>query len=392
MKQRNLLMLLMMIFTIFTISAIVPNALAIGASPAKVSMNYEPNKEITIPYTVRSNTDRDILVNITLLGNLSKYAKISENNIPLKPGETATFDLTIKFPVLSGYVGPNDILVSVAESAPAGGGFASRTIVIPKITINFPYPGKYLDITKFHVSNTNQGSPASIDMDLISRGTEFTSFSASVDVLDENNQTVYSKDIASGGILPQKTYSTTSELAVSAMKSGEYTAVLNVNYATEKKIVSQKFRIGTESLNLEDYEPKNATSDSVIPLKLQIKNDWNGNFDNVYGEIKIANATATTPTKKIGAFGDITLEQFIDLRGLEPGEYNGTVTIHFDKNVKKFPITIDVLKSESANSSTLLIAIIIIIVVILGLSVVLFMRKGINKQKNHSKKTAQSKK
>jgi len=389
MEQKSFLALGILIITIL---AVVPTAIAIGAAPARVSINYEPNKEITIPYTVRSNTDRDILVNVSLLGDLSKYVKISTNNMPLKPGETTTFDLTLKFPVLTGYVGPNNIRVSIAENAPVGGGFASRTVVIPKITVNFPYPGKYLDVSKFSVGNTNQGSPATVDLELTSRGTEFTDYTAIVDILDENNATIYTKNIASGSIKPQDSISKTNTLEVEKIKPGEYTAVLRVFYADQEKNLTSKFRIGTESLNLESYAPKNASFDSVIPLKFEIKNNWNGNFQNVYGEINIANATATTSTKSIGPFGDISLEQFIDLRGLQSGKYNGTITLHFDKNVKEFPITIDILKPESDHSLVMIIIVILLLVVLLGLSVVLYVRKRKNHNSKHIEKTVQSKK
>ena len=387
MGQKSFLALLVLVITIL---AVVPTVIAIGAAPAKVTINYEPNKEITIPYTVRSNTNRDILVNVSLLGNLSKYAKISTNYMPLKPGETTRFDITIKFPVLTGYVGPNDIRVSIAESAPNGGGFASRTIVIPKIVVNFPYPGKYLDVTKFSVGNTNQGSPTTVDLELTSRGTEFTDYTATVDILDENNATIYTKNIASGSIKPQDSFSKTNTLEVEKIKAGEYTAVLRVFYAGQEKNVTSKFRIGTESLNLESYEPENVSFDSVIPLKLEIKNNWNGNFQNVYGEINVANVTATTPTKSIGPFGDIYLEQFIDLRGLQPGNYKGTVTLHFDKNVNEFPITIDILRPESAQSQIVIMIVIILLVVILGLGIVLYMRKRKNHDSEHIEKTVQS--
>jgi hypothetical protein len=103
-----------------------------------------------------------------------------------------------------------------------------------------------------------------------------------------------------------------------------------------------KFNVGYESVNLDDYTPKTMVYGNINEVKLNVRNLWNGQFNNVYGVIEIigeniSGVKTTTPSGILAPFSNLELRQFIDIRHLPEGKYNAIITIHFDDLSNTFP-------------------------------------------------------
>ncbi|MFW6311740.1 MAG: hypothetical protein ACOC1K_05840, partial [Nanoarchaeota archaeon] len=129
--------------------------LALGVSPAKVTMDFVPGYSNTFEYTVKdvpSNSD----VNLSLEGELAKYASLDTTHLE----GNGKFYVTLELPEEIETPGKNRIKV-VVEEVPKkddfGGMVGTSVTMKAAIDINVPYPGKYLEIEKFRAGNVNLG-------------------------------------------------------------------------------------------------------------------------------------------------------------------------------------------------------------------------------------------
>ena len=345
---------------------------AIGASPARVTVDYKDGVDLNVPYSVRNNAGRDIVAEITLGGgSLAEYVSVNTQSIPIKIGQRGSFELTMKIPPGINLIGPQKLFIIITEDVPSGGGLGTRTEVMPDIIVNFPYPGKYLEINRLEVKNINIGEDTTLNWGVISRGTEVTTFYGVFSIYDTQNNRVFTKEYPTRSINPGETMSVEEGLTTRSFDAGEYNATLTVHFDGKQVDTYTIFRIGTEDIELKSYT-KNLTKGIINPFSVVAENLWNGKF-RVYATINIQGVTATTPTMTAMAFSNVVLEQYINAQNLEVGTHEGTITLFFDDNEKSFPITVDVFEVEEESSfAALILPIASIVIIIVLIVVVLF--------------------
>jgi len=386
MLKRGMLALL----SVFVLLLFSANSMAIGISPAIVNVEYAPGFEATIPYTVRSNSNSDIIAQFTVGGELSKYVTLSKTEASLKPGESTSFELTLSFPAEElDYAGPQRINVVAEEGIPEGSGVGSRTVVVADIAINFPYPGKYLEIYRYSVQNINAGENSTASWEVISKGEELVSFDAVLEIFDNDNNSVLKKDYERTTIAPGDIYKKDDVLTTDKLLSDKYVATLKVSYENLVRESNVNFYVGKEDVSLLEYKPKEFKFNEINKFTVVFENLWNGEFKNVNALIELGNVKSQTPSGTLTPFGTLGLEQFLDTTEMQPGTYEGNVTVFFGGNQKKFPITVRVMTEEESKgeveseggglSLVALVIILLVLLVIINVFFILRHRKKENK-------------
>ena len=100
----------------------LPGVFAIGISPARITMDFEPGLSKTIEYIVFNNENKVLYVEMYKKGDLSQYITLHQISASLQPGEAKTFTFDLKLPQEISTPGVHDNRIGAIESAPEAQG------------------------------------------------------------------------------------------------------------------------------------------------------------------------------------------------------------------------------------------------------------------------------
>lgn len=374
------------LFLILLLNAALTSA--IGLSPSDFYYDFEPGLEGTISLDVISNSGMDGYADVSLEGDLVQYATLDKSEVYIPSGGRAKIVVTFKLPeTKDDRVGKQTLWIRAAER-PADSSSATiavTTAVRGVIVVNYPYPGQYLDITAFNTKNVNQGQNSFAEWKVLSRGSQDTLYSTRLTVRNPLGENILDKYFDAKLIKLGEELSGNVVLETANFEAGKYESLLTIEYGNEKKEQSASFMVGEENVDISNFKPTNLAYGKINEISISVSNLWNSEFTKVFATVDIANASTTTPTKKIRALGSADLVQFIDTSKLEIGEYDANVVVYFDENSKQktFKINISEMdvdeKSSSVIFSTTTLLIVIIVLLMLAIIVIFFV--GVVKKK-----------
>lgn len=380
--------------TILFILLTTTSVMAVGLSPALVTLDYVPGEVHDIEYTVRNNAPGPVEIQLSLEGEAAGLATLSESVVPLEAGTEKKITISINMPLKTELVGLQKIFISAFEKRLTENDamIAATVTVKPDIRIYFPYPGKYILLEGFGVSNVNEGENATATISYRGMGQLATNVNSKIAIYDKDRNIVLEKDLPMIVVQPTEVKQIEDSLDLSGNPFGSYTAKLTASFTDMQQTKEASFFIGTQDIQLVEFIPDEFFYNEITNFEFTMENLWNGNFDNVYGEIEIAGRSAITPSRGVGPLKKEKFQQYIDLRGIEPGNKTGKITVHYGENAKEFPIQVKILTEEETNEKLgkkdpinymLVIVLVMAVIIIAGLILVLTMLK---KEKNTQKK------
>ena len=354
------------------------NVMAIGVSPGKITVAYDVDKGLEKSYSVLaiSNSNEDSIINIEKSGELAEYIILEEKNMDILAGGVSSVNFSIIIPPDADFVGKHEAYIEIYESAPDEGGLIKvRSAVRMRLIVDFPFKGKYVEIQKFRIPGVNEEKNTKIEWSVLSRGLEPTTINSRIEIMNSENTTIFEKSWPSKNLAPKEKYVIEEELKTNQYSAGDYNARLFVTYEDIIREQTTEFKIGYENIKLVSYKPNNFTYGELNELTLEFENQWNGEFNNAFAEIKIKNVSAKTPSFKINPFGRAKVSQFINTKGLEPGEYEGQVTVNFDGRSSTEKINITIINPEEKQEISFIVVIIIIAILVLVSLIIIFIKK-----------------
>jgi hypothetical protein len=353
---------------VFILLISVSAVAAMRGSPAIVTITYDPAVGVDDDFQLNfiSTESPPGIADISVLGE-GTYERFS----PLPDGTSAfntsqideyvTFDkkvldlskehavnVHIKIPPNEPLAGPHEFgIISSERPKNPSGMLVITTAVIIKIRVDIPFPGQYLDITRFGIENVNQGQNAGFNWQVKGRGLELTPFNAKLEVFSKDGSTLYTRELGNFVVAPGDVYPITANddpLPTSSFVPGPYKGVLTVRFDGKVKTSTSIFNVGEEAVSLDNYTPSRLVYGEINQVHLTIRNLWNGQFDNVHAEISLNGTTTTTPSTVMRPFETIELGQFIDSSNVPEGNYTGTVKVYFGTKSNTFPVNFEVAK------------------------------------------------
>lgn len=384
--------------------AAIFSASAMRGTPAIVTLNYDPeiglDEEFSLDFfstnAVPGIADISFLyagvyegfagvqdgTSIFNESQLKQYLVIDKKSLDLS--RDSSVDVRIKIPPHADLAGTHEFGIIASERPKDGGGFfIVTTSVIIRVKIDIPYPGQYLDITKFTVSNINEGEAAKMSWQVKGRGEISTPFTASYDLLSKDGEVLYTKDLAGSYVNRDEVYPKDDSvlyLPTNNYRPDVYKARLTVKFTNMTKTSMVNFQVGTESLVLENYTSVLAY-DEINQVTLYVRNLWNGRFSNVYATININGTSSTTPSAQfIDSFGTVPLSQYVNVKGMAEGNYSGSIVVFYGGKSMEFPVTFEIRKpvvivEEETNNNLLYMGAGALLLILMVLLIVYFFKK-----------------
>lgn len=371
MKKRYLLFVLIIFLIVFSSQSI-----AIRLSPASARFFYDEINGINEKFVFRvtSVSNQDIVVESSVSDSLAQYIDVEVGDFFLKPGEHKDFFVKLDIPSGVDLVGVHDGLITFRKKIPSDDHsmMPVTTALGARVVVTFSYPGQYIDIVNLDREVlVNEGENAVINWRVQAKGTDVTMFVNEFVVKDREGEVVFS-EVEPSRVLPlNEFFSGSSELKSETFSPGIYTIYMKSSSEDNFVEKNSTLRVGEEDINLKSFFPNNFTVGNILEFSFIIENLWNGEFRGVYGELTVEDVSMVTRSVNLGPFEEAEISnQFINLKDLDVGIYNGLLTVYFGENSKTFDVELVVLEEESSKNYFVLIsgaALILLLVFLLAL-------------------------
>ncbi len=346
---------------------------AFSLSPGSHNFVYDErvglDEEFAFILSSRSSEDMDI--EVSLRGELVDYLEINEDDMFLEDGGSLTVPMRLTLPEGLDKVGANDVIISFRRMVPSedeGGMMAVTYSLGARVRVNFAYPGEFISISKLEPVHVNQGEDTVVDWEIEALGVNTTFAESNLVITDFDGGVVFEESFSSVALERHEVRSYSTQIPSSDFNPGSYDVYLESVSGDNEYNSSAVLRIGEEDVELISFSPKNFTQGELGEFSFVIGNLWNDDFDNVYAVFEVEDVSMTTRSMPLPAFGSTEFdEQFINLRDLDEGYYNGSLSVFFGDNVKSFDVEI-LIKDESDNN---FVTWVIIISVVLGIVILL---------------------
>ncbi|QQG38604.1 MAG: hypothetical protein HYS32_03280 [Candidatus Woesearchaeota archaeon] len=375
------------LFTLFFILIIAANVSAIGISPSKRTIDFQPNLETTLEYSAINNENKSKELEIYVKGGLEAFITPSETSLILQPNERKTFFVAIKLPSSIDKPGQNDNRVGVLEkeasSAQGETSIGSRVGVESLLFINIPYPGKYLAL-KLTINDAALGENLDFIIDIQNQGKEdLNSIRATIDIIgpEPNKEKITAVNTNEISLKTKEASQLRATLPSSSIGSGIYTAIATIYFDGETKQVEKEFRIGELTIEILDLSPNEIKKGETTTFNLTIQSIWNKRIDGIFYDLVINNddielLSDTSKTVSIEPWEKKVVSLVLDTSNLDIDNYRAKSTLYYSNKTTQKEINFNVEGIKiSANFLLYAIIVAIILIFIILIFIVLRLRK-----------------
>lgn len=301
------------------------NALALGISPAKTELKFEPGQEKTITYKVVNNDRSFIDAYMYVQNELENYIKLEQTNVTIDQDEEfKEYSFKLKFPD-SLPPGRRESKIIVEERIPQlklGDSYISARLKLAhKIFVDVPTPDKYLTV---QISATDTGETLEIQADVKNEGDKNIEKLKSSFEVQEGDKTLAKADS------DEKSLNAKGEAQLKAeveknFGNGEYNIVADISYDDNSLELTKKIVVGAPKIEALTID-KIFIADKINELNVDLKNNWNKKIGEVYtiaslydGSTKISDIRSTTVSIEPKEVKKI--KSYLDARSTKTGKY-----------------------------------------------------------------------
>lgn len=333
MNSKSVIWIFVFIFSTYLVNAI-------GVSPGRTTINFEPGLQKDIEFTVFNNENKDMNVVFYVEGELNETVKLYESISKFSPEETSkVFKYNVKLPNEIKRPGGHDINI-VAREVPiskAGSGVSvgATSAVITQLRIQVPYPGKYLEAS-IRVSETGSDGPVTFIIPITNLGTQtIVRAEGIIDIIGPTNEKVDSiktevVSVESGQSLQLKATWDTSKVS-----AGKYLAKLAVTYDGDVAHAETVFSFGQVLIELLDIYVKDFKLGQIAKFNILVQNKYSEEIKDVFSTLDFFNengdlvASIKSAAENIKAGDKEELVAYWDTAGVKEGSYDATLKIHY---------------------------------------------------------------
>lgn len=346
MSNRKVLGFCMLIAIIFMAGLLIEDATALGITPGRTSIDFAPNLEKEVQFSVLNNENKEMDVIFFVQGELNKSLSLFETKTEFKKEESSKgFRYKIKLPEkLEPGLHTGDVVALELPKLSEGETFVGATVaVVTQLYVFVPYPGKYVDFD-FNVLNPEQGDTATFVVPVVNRGKlGIGEVRAVIDIYTVLNEKIATLETDHNSLSPGGRTELSVQWLVN-VNPGKYFARISVFYDGESKSMEKEFGIGENVLSIESILVNEFTLGEIAKLQILVDNKWNQELKGVFASLIVYNpnseimADVKSSSEDISPLSRKELLAYWDTVGVEEGEYDGKLMVVYgekssDKNL-----------------------------------------------------------
>ena len=318
---------------------IIPSCTAIGVRPAYQVIDFEPNLNQKITFTVHNTEEEAITGVVEVPVESEPYLAVSKRKVSLEPKGYADITFMVSLPAVM-EPGRNKLYFSVTEEAADGGGFNAYTAIRSFIEVDVPYPGEYL-IASLSAPDVKIGEVVPIEITLKNDGTD--TVPAAQGILDiVGNGVVEAKSVAFEEVGSKQTVTSLVEWDTNESVVGKYLARVTVDYEGGSTTAETHFKVGDLLVNILDVAAEEVPQGWRSRVDVFVESKWNEPIEGAYAELEIEGKVFESQTDTIPSWDAHTFTTYVETDEFELGDHAGIATVYYaDKTVTSdFTLTI----------------------------------------------------
>jgi len=367
----------------------VSSVFAVGISPPKSIVYFEPNIVEKIDFFVVNMGDEDSRIKIFFEGELSNLVLWEDQTIDLKSGEKKDFSFLLTMP--SSFDAPGDYRINlIAQEIPieeeSGGTYIGAvTSVTSPVYIRVPFEGPYLGV-KLVTDPSSVGQIVKSTVFLENLGSiSLNNLQGKIDIVSSGGEIV--KEITFTESLGLNEF---KEIELfwdsTGMESGIYTGKLLISYNGKTAESEPKFKMGDVFIKILDFQ-KELVTGKINNYFIKMESYWNDVIKDVYVTLIINVAGEEYNFKSISfdleAWEEKEINMYIALEEgiskLPEGEYDATIGIFYEElsNSEDF-----ILKIKSDTNYLIIFGVVFIVILCILFGLYIFKNKKNGKKLN----------
>lgn len=341
-----------LILIVFILSLLSSTAFAIGISPSKKSVDFNPGQKITYGIDIVNNGHEDLEVILYPKGEFADRVKLSRQMLKLSSDEeTKRIKVEFIMPEKLDTAGEHLVEIVAVGSTPLQDGanavVKADIAVISKLIVEVPYPEKYAE-ARVHVLDTEIGKPVVVSVPVFNKGDKDIDsvhvvvllHSSDGELVDE--MMIETKGIKAGDNMKFKAKSTKEYVP------GQYKAVATVNYDGKEIETETMFSIGELKIEIKSLVVNEFTLGDVAKFDILLYNSWNTELTNVYAEMQITDTDNNIYTDFKTVAINIAPREISRLEGywytkdVMPGVYRARVILNYANRLQSTEFELEV--------------------------------------------------
>ncbi|MEM0465410.1 MAG: hypothetical protein QXW97_01765 [Candidatus Pacearchaeota archaeon] len=307
---------------------------SLGLSPASKVFYFTPNSSYFVDYVVLyAEPDQKLILSAE--GDLKEYVRFDKKNLT---GPEA-FRVYIDLPNDINKYGENLLRIIVSEYKDPASGISTVLSVGARIYIYVAYPGKYLEIKNFSVTDANENESFSFILSFKNLGSEALEPSAYFEVYsDEKLLDRY--NVGRKLVEPNTEDTFEKTVDINKYKAGNYQtfAYLIVNDGNNTVLkANTTLRIGSLFVEIKNWT-REVVKGKINPFFIEIESKWNNDIKNIYAEVNVSYENGTkadyfkTSPIELKRWENGVLNGFLNAENLEEGNYNIYITLFYENS------------------------------------------------------------
>lgn len=322
----------------FIILLATASVFALGITPGRTTINFEPGMEKTVTVRVINNEKKDMRLAIFARGELANSIKLSADELLFSPNEDEKqFSYEIRLPSnLDPGLKETEIVVRQVSKTESKGEttISALLAIVTQLHVNVPYPGKFLKID-LHVKEAKSGEKVIFYVPVKNLGSERIESAKPVII-------IYSPDgneiarLSGNAVSLEGRQDTEFALEwVAGGSDGVYKAAAVVEYDTKRVLAEKQFLIGDFFLRPIDISVNNFRLGQVAKFNILVENTGNIQINDAFAKMQLKEETG----KAIADFGSTPAEiapkekkeliAYWDTADVNKGIYTGTLKLGY---------------------------------------------------------------
>jgi len=418
MKARMNILVYIMISIILIIIMVlqIQTVLAIGITPGRTTVFYEPGLEGANQFRVVNNEYKEMDVLLSVEGSFSETdesIKLHETKLHFSDNEESKlidYDFILPKNMEPGIHGLKVIAIELPPRAEQGTYVKARAAVAHQFRVIVPYPGKYAEVQLDIIEDTDEGTVFIITVSNL--GTDTINAYARLDILDSKGKIVASKETDKKTLESMKR----GELTVKWNNdvAGEYTAKVTLFYNGKTAETSKKFKIGQRLFSIKRIFVRDFYLGDIAKFAIVVENNWTENIPDVYAKMKLFTydddviGDIKSASEDVDPFSTKTLYAYWDTQDIDEGDYKGNIIVYYGNDttqrelktqVKSDSIIVNIIgltgdvisEKESTNTTQFLLIMAIVVSVLLNLWWFIYFKRKQKRIKQKRKKQKRKK-
>lgn len=380
---------------------LIGSASAIGITPGRTTVAYEPGATHTVDFTVVNSESEPITVVLYVEGAFNQSITLSDVTFALQPGESRVASYTVTLPAGAdpGRHTANIIALQIAGVAGSSESFFGSAVgVATQFVVNVPYPGKYAE-GSFNVVGPEEDGTLTFVLPVLSQGDlDLVRVRGVIDIYGPFNDEIATIQTNEIPIASKERGELVAKWSAD-VAPGQYRAVATIIYDEQTLTLEKVFSVGSRLLELDGIEVNDFSLGGIAKFEMLVENKWSEPIIGAYAQMEVYNdAGAVMADFKSATYDLPPLEKeimvaFWDTEGVREGSYDSRVYLRYgeqsaqqdlelqvrDDDITVVGVGYVISESESGSGNSMVVVLITVIVVLIMVNLLwfLYLRKKI---------------